>query len=69
MPSADFCNRPKRVFSYERFGVGGGGFESGKVGWRTGIAEGDADIAQEGRSLDPLDRAFGEQCAKRRAIK
>jgi hypothetical protein len=52
------------VFGDEGVGVGGGGLESREIVEGTGVAEGDADVAEEGWAFDAFDGAFGEEGAE-----
>ena len=52
------------MFGDEGVGVGGGGLESGEIVEGTGVAESDADVAEEGGAFDAFDGAFGEEGAE-----
>ena len=58
---ADLGDGPGGVLGDERVGISGGGFEGGQIIPPAPIAEGNADIAQEGGALDALDGGFGKQ--------
>ena len=45
-------------------GVGGGDLEGGEIDEGAGVAEGDADVAEEGGAFDAFDGAFGEEGAE-----
>ena len=60
----DLVDGPLRVFGDERVGVSRGFLKRRQVIAAAGIAEGDADIAEEGRTLDALDGGLGEERAE-----
>lgn len=55
-----FRNRPGGVFGDERFGVGGGFHQSGEGAGIAGVAEGDADVAEEAAAFGAEDGGVGE---------
>ena len=52
------------MFGDEGMGVGGGGLESGEIAEGAGVAEGNADVAEECGAFDAFDGAFGEEGAE-----
>ncbi len=61
---ADPPDRPAGVLGDQRVGIGGGPLEGGEVVGGAGVAERDADVAQEAGALDALDRGLGEEGAE-----
>jgi hypothetical protein len=60
----DLGDGPEGVLGDEGVGIGGGGVECGEVFGGASVAEGDADVAEEGGAFDAFDRAFGEEGAE-----